>query len=128
MDKNSTDSDGNASLEEMAGSAKSLGFSYIGMSEHSQTAAYARGLTVRRVKEQWDRIDALNESHKGIRILKGIESDILPDGSLDYPDEVLAGFDFVIGSIHMSFGLDRAEQTRRILHAMRIPTSPWWVT
>jgi DNA polymerase (family 10) len=119
----SVDSDGSATIEQMALAARALGYEYIGLSDHSQTAAYARGLTVARVKEQWARIDELNArlAARGIRILKGIESDILPDGRLDYEPEILAQFDFVIGSVHASFQLPREEQTARLLRAMESP-------
>lgn len=117
----STYSDGSASIKEMALAAKKLGYKFLGLSDHSQTAAYAGGLKVERVLEQWKEIDALNAELKDFRILKGIESDILPDGRLDYDDEVLSRFDFVIGSVHASFNLDREAQTRRLMRAIENP-------
>lgn len=117
----STWSDGTASIRDMALAAREMGFHYFGLSDHSRTAVYARGLQIEDVKKQWEEIDQLNDELDGIRILRGIESDILPDGSLDYPDEILAGFDFVIGSVHANFNLTREEQTQRIIRAMKSP-------
>jgi DNA polymerase (family 10) len=116
-----TYSDGSASVKEMALAARKLGYAYMGLSDHSQTAAYAGGLKVDRLLAQWAEIDQVNAELGDFRILKGIESDILPDGRLDYDDSVLAQFDFVIGSVHSSFQLDRAAQTQRILRAMENP-------
>lgn len=100
----STWSDGETSIETMAMACMAAGYSYLGITDHSRTAAYANGLDTDRVFAQWKEIDALNERFTkdgiGFSIFKGIESDILTDGRLDYPDEVLAGFDFVIGSVH----------------------------
>ncbi|MSR78176.1 MAG: DNA polymerase/3'-5' exonuclease PolX [Candidatus Omnitrophica bacterium] len=116
----SDESDGNASLEAMIERAQELGYEYIGISDHSQSAGYAHGLDSARVKDQWKRIDALQKKFK-IRIFKGIESDILGDGALDYPEEILKGFDFVIGSIHSKFNLPENEQTRRVIRAIENP-------
>lgn len=117
----STWSDGHNSIEEMALRAKELGYSYFGISDHSQSAAYANGLTPDRVKRQHEEIDRLNEKGLGIRIFKGIESDVLPDGSLDYDEEVLESFDFVVASVHSAFRLSREQQTRRIICALQSP-------
>lgn len=111
-------SDGAGEIEDLAHAARALGFEYVGISDHSQSAKYARGLTVDQVRAQWREIDAVNARLTGVRVLKGIESDILKDGALDYPDEVLAGFDFVVGSVHSLFGLSEAEQTERIVKAV----------
>ncbi len=116
-----TDSDGAAGLEEMVAAAKALGYRYIGISDHSQSAIYANGLKEDRIREQHAAIEALRKRTSGIAIFKGVESDILPDGSLDYPDEVLARFDFVIGSVHSRFNLSEAEQTGRVLRALANP-------
>jgi DNA polymerase (family 10) len=113
--------DAAATIDQMAEGAKKLGFSYIGMCDHSRTAGYAHGLEPERVIEQWEAIDRLNESSDGFTILKGIESDILFDGSLDYDDEILAGFDFVIGSVHSRFKMPEKEMTERIVRAMENP-------
>lgn len=119
---NHTDaSDGSASLEEMVEAAKNHGYHYIGISDHSQSAFYANGLKEDRIREQHAAIDALRKRMTGITVFKGIESDILVDGALDYPDEVLARFDFVIGSVHSRFNLPEEEQTARVLRAIANP-------
>jgi len=117
----STYSDGSATLEQMALAAESLGFEYFGIGDHSQSLKIANGLSVERVRRQWAEIDELNGRLKGIRILKGIESDILEDGSLDYDDEILAGFDYVVGSVHTHFNLSIEDQTARICKALANP-------
>lgn len=110
--------DGRHSIEEMAWAARERGYEYIAITDHSRRLAVARGLDVRRLREQGERIDRLNEPSRSPRILKGIEVDILPDGSLDLPDAALAGLDICIGSIHSRFDLSRQKQTERILRAM----------
>ena len=114
-------SDGNATLEEMALAAKALGLEYFGIGDHSQSLTIARGMPPMVVKKQWEEIDKVNAKLTGIRILKGIESDILEDGSLDYEDELLAGFDYVVGSVHSLFGLSEADQTARVCKAIANP-------
>lgn len=113
----STASDGVASLEEMVKASEALGYEYVGISDHSQSAKYARGLEPARLKKQAKEIEGLRKKYK-IRIFWGIESDILPSGKLDYPDLILAEFDFVIGSVHSNFNLPEKAQTERILRAM----------
>lgn len=113
----STYSDGVASLEQMIAGAEKLGYDYVGISDHSQSAHYAKGLDVARLKKQWKEIDGLRKKFK-IRIFKGIESDILGDGALDYPESILSQFDFVIGSIHSRFNMKEKEMTERIRRAM----------
>jgi DNA polymerase (family X) len=114
-------SDGSATLEEMVDAARSAGYEYIGISDHSRSARYAHGLEIERVREQQEKIDALGKKYKDITIFKGTECDILPDGSLDYPDDVLASFDFVIVSIHSQFKMTEAEMTGRILKGIQNP-------
>ena len=98
-------SDGANTLEEMAEATRARGFQYFGVADHSRTAAYAGGLSIDRVIEQHRLVDVLNGQYSGtFRILKGIESDILVDGALDYPDEILATFDFVVASVHSRLG------------------------
>lgn len=117
-----TYSDGRATLREMAEAAIELGYEYIGISDHSQSAYYANGLTVEDIKMQHQEIDELNQLYEGkFKILKGIESDILPDGSLDYPEEILATFDFVIASVHSGFSMDKDAMTQRIIKALDNP-------
>lgn len=117
----STYSDGVDSLRDMAIAAKGQGFGYIGISDHSISAGYAGGLTLEKIQKQHFEIEKLNEELAPFRILKGIESDIVSDGNLDYPDEILERFDFVIASIHSGFQMSREEMTRRIVKALRNP-------
>lgn len=113
-------SDGVATLEEMAEAASERGWGYLGIADHSQTAVYAGGLTAQRVREQWQAIDHQN-AKGGARLLKGIESDILPDGALDYDDELLAGFDYVVASIHSQLRQPQDLLMARLLRALRHP-------
>lgn len=114
-------SDGKNSVLEMALAAKSLGYSYIAICDHSQTASYANGLKLDKIKAQHEEINALNEENLGIKILKGIESDILGEGQLDYPDEILAQFDVVVASVHSRFSLSEEAQTSRIVNVLKNP-------
>lgn len=114
-------SDGSAEIESMAKAAQKLGFKYMGLSDHSQSAQYAGGLTPADLKKQHTEIDKLNAKFKGFKILKGIESDILADGSLDYPEAVLKNFDFVIASVHSSFKMDEERMTQRLIKALKNP-------
>jgi DNA polymerase (family 10) len=116
-----TRSDGVATLEQMVVGAKARGMQYIGISDHSKSAFYAQGLTEAGLAEQERELRAVQEKHPDIRIFWGIESDILADGSLDYDDEVLARFDFVIASVHSRFQMDRTTMTERVLQAVRNP-------
>jgi DNA polymerase (family 10) len=116
-----TYSDGAATLEEMARAAKELGFEYLGIGDHSQSLKVARGLSPEAVRQQHREIDALNDNLDGIRILKGIECDILEDGSLDFDDELLESFDYVVVSIHTHFQMPRDEMTVRICKALAHP-------
>jgi DNA polymerase (family 10) len=114
-------SDGSASLEEMAVAARKLGLKYLGIADHSPSLTVANGLTPERVRKQHAEIDALNERLRGIRLLKGTECDILPDGRLDYDDKVLDGFDYVVASVHSHFNQSQEEMTRRIVRALTHP-------
>lgn len=115
-------SDGVFSIEEMALFCRDqLNLEYFGISDHSKTAVYAKGLTIDQVKEQWKEIEALNKKLAPFRIFKGIESDILSNGSLDYPDEILAGFDFVVASIHSQLSMDEKKATARLIKAIENP-------
>lgn len=116
----STYSDGMCTLSEMSGGAVRRGYAWIGISDHSRSASYAGGLDIDAVLRQHAEIDELNRT-TGIAILKGIESDILPDGSLDYPPEVLALFDFVVASVHSGMDMDIKAMTKRIVRALRNP-------
>lgn len=115
-------SDGKASVAEMAAAARERGWSWIGISDHSQAAFYAGGLKPDEVRRQHDEIDALNASLGGaFTVLKGIEADILADGRLDYDAELLDRFDFVIGSIHSRFAMEEPAMTERVLRALDDP-------
>jgi DNA polymerase (family X) len=115
-------SDGVDTLEVMAEATRSRGYEYFGVADHSKSAHYAGGLSTEEIAAQHHEIDRLNKRYgKSFRVLKGIESDILADGSLDYRDEVLARFDFVVASVHGRFKLDRKAQTQRIIHAVENP-------
>jgi DNA polymerase (family 10) len=114
-------SDGSNTIEELALACREAGYHYVGLTDHSGMAAYAGGLTPDDVQRQADEIDALNARLDGIRVLKGIEADILANGDLDYDAAVLARLDFVIGSIHTRFSLTREEMTQRMLAAMDNP-------
>jgi DNA polymerase (family 10) len=114
-------SDGHDSLRDMALAAKAAGLQYLAITEHSRRLAMARGLDPERLARQIDEIDRLNGELEGIVLLKGIEVDILEDGSLDLPDAILARLDIVVGAVHSRFDLPRARQTERILRAMDHP-------
>lgn len=121
----STWSDGKYSIREMAEACIERGYEYLGLTDHSKTAAYAGGLSVDEIKQQWEEIDQLNEEFKeagkDFVIFKGIESDILADGSLDYEDEILEGFDFVIASVHQSLNMPREQMMERMRNAIKNP-------
>ena len=118
----STWSDGQNTLREMAEACIARGFSYLGITDHSKTAAYAGGLNEEALHRQHEEIDRLNAEYAGrIHILKGTECDILRDGSLDFADKVLATLDFVVASIHSQFNLPPQEQTQRMLRAISNP-------
>ena len=115
-------SDGHNSIREMVDACLQRGFTYLGMSDHSKAAAYAGGLNEDALRRQHEEIDKLNEEYQGrIRIFKGIECDILRDGTLDFSDDVLATLDFVVASIHSQFTLSKEEQTQRMLRAIANP-------
>ncbi len=114
-------SDGRASVEGMARAALALGHTYIGICDHSRAAAYAGGLTEERVRAQWDEIDQVQGELEGIRILKGIEVDIMSEGDLDFEDPFLAEFELVVASVHSRFGMSQAEATERIVKAVLNP-------
>jgi DNA polymerase (family 10) len=118
-------SDGRATVEEMARAAESMGMRYLTITDHSPLASYAGGLTADRLAEQWADI-AATQARVGIRLLRGTESDLLADGALDYPAEVLEKLDVIIGSVHNRFHLDEAQMTARLVHAMRLPVFKIW--
>ena len=117
----STYSDGVDSIEDLASYCKSKGYEYLGLTDHSQIAVYANGLNEERLMEQWTEIERLNATETGFLILKGIECDILSNGDLDYNDQILSQFDFVIASIHTNIKMDEAKATQRLLKAIENP-------
>jgi len=117
----STYSDGLNTLKEMAEYTKAQGFEYLVMSDHSKSAFYANGLQPERVLMQMEEIDALNQQLAPFRIFKGIESDILNDGSLDYPEDILSKFEVIIASVHSNLRMDEAKATQRIIKAVENP-------
>ncbi len=121
LHNHSTYSDGKHTLAQMAEACRNLGYDYLGISDHSQSAFYANGLTTDRIQRQHEEIEQLNETLAPFRIFKGVESDILNDGSLDYPDAVLATFDFIVASIHSNLRMDKAKATQRLLRAIANP-------
>ncbi|MEO8199487.1 MAG: DNA polymerase/3'-5' exonuclease PolX [Gemmatimonadota bacterium] len=114
-------SDGTSTVEELALACQAAGYKYVGITDHSQSAAYAGGLSVDDLRRQGEEIDEVNGRLKGIRVLKGIEADILADGRVDYEESVLGTLDFVIASIHSRFNMNEAEMTARMLAAMDNP-------
>lgn len=116
-----TYSDGIHSLTEMATYSKELGYSYIGITDHSQSAFYANGLKEDRVLKQFEEIDQLNQKLAPFRIFKGIESDILNDGRLDYEEALLKQFDFIVASVHSNLRMDEQKATQRIVTALENP-------
>jgi DNA polymerase (family 10) len=121
LHNHSTWSDGNHSIREMATWLRDHHYQYLGLCDHSQAAHYANGLSVERVRQQQQEIDQLNAELAPFRIFKGIESDILGDGSLDYPADVLASFDFIVASVHSNLKMDERKATDRLLRAIENP-------
>jgi len=120
-----TYSDGKHSVEQMVAAAEALGMKYITITDHSPTAFYAGGVKIDRLQRQWEEIDEVQEKTK-VKILKGTESDIVADGSLDYPDWILEQFDVIVASIHSRYKMDADKMTNRIVTAMRQPVFKIW--
>jgi DNA polymerase (family 10) len=120
-----TESDGRATLEEMARAAEALGAEYLTVTDHSQSAGYAGGLDPDRLRRQWDEIARVQE-RVGIRLLRGTESDILEDGALDYPDRILERLDVVVASVHARMKMDEDRMTRRLVRCMSLPVFKIW--
>jgi len=120
-----TYSDGKHSVEQMVAAAEAMGMKYITITDHSPTAFYAGGVKIDQLQQQWEEIDRVQELTK-VRILKGTESDIVADGSLDYPDWILEQFDVIVASIHSRYKMDADKMTRRIVTAMRQPVFKIW--
>lgn len=115
-------SDGTSTVAEWAAAARAAGYGYVGLTDHSESAPYAGGLAPDDVARQHAEIDAVNAGHPAVRVLKGVEADILRDGTLDYPPAVRRRFEFIIASIHSRFGMDENAMTERVLAAMDDPT------
>jgi DNA polymerase (family 10) len=120
-----TYSDGKHSVAQMVHAAEAMGMKYITITDHSPTAFYAGGVKIDRLQRQWEEIEQVQEQTK-IKILKGTESDILKDGSLDYPDWILEQFDVIVASIHSRYKMDEDQMTRRVVTAMRQPVFKIW--
>ncbi|HYD40760.1 MAG TPA: DNA polymerase/3'-5' exonuclease PolX [Anaeromyxobacter sp.] len=118
-------SDGRATIEEMARAADALGIEYLTITDHSQTAGYAGGLTADRLRAQWDEIDRVQERVK-VKLLRGSEADVLEDGALDWPDEILEELDVVVASVHSRMKMDEDQMTRRLVRAMSVPVFKIW--
>lgn len=121
LHNHTTASDGVHTLKEMADYCKSLGYQYLGICDHSVSAFYANGLNAERVLQQQQEIDALNKTYQDFTVLKGIESDILNDGSLDYPEDILKTFDFVVASVHSNLKMNEEKATARLIKAIENP-------
>ncbi|MCE5299439.1 MAG: DNA polymerase/3'-5' exonuclease PolX [Spirochaetia bacterium] len=121
LHSHSSYSDGSDEISVMAASAKKMGYKYLAITDHSKSLKVAHGIDDKTMLKKIKEIDELNKNQKGFMILKGTEVDILPDGSLDYPDELLAKLDIVIGSIHMNFSMEPAEMTERLIRAINNP-------
>lgn len=115
--------DGRNTLEEMAGAAKNRGYDYLAITDHSKRLRMVGGLDEKRLRKQMEEIDRLNDELKGITLLKGVEVDILEDGSLDLSDEILKELDIAICSVHHKFSLSEEKQTERIIKAMENPNA-----
>ena len=118
-------SDGKHSVEQMVAAAEAMGMKYITITDHSPTAFYAGGVKIDRLQRQWEEIERVQEQTK-VRILKGTESDILADGSLDYPDWILEQFDVIVASIHSRYKMSEDQMTRRVVTAMQQPVFKIW--
>ncbi len=116
-----TASDGRSSLEEMSAAAQELGLQYLGIADHSKSSFQAHGLSAQQLEAQIAEIRRLNKTYEGFKLFAGVECDILKDGSLDFPDEVLAQLDYVVASVHAVFNLPEAEMTKRIIRAISNP-------
>lgn len=121
LHNHSTYSDGKHTLRQMAEACRDLGYEYLGISDHSRTAFYAGGLDIEAVEKQHQEIDELNKEMAPFKIFKGIESDILADGSLDYPEETLKSFDFIVSSVHSILNMDIKRATNRLVTAIENP-------
>ncbi len=121
LHNHTTDSDGVATLEQMAAAAAARGWSFFGVADHSPAAFYANGVDADRLRDQWSRADAWNDAHPELRVVKGLEADILASGELDIPDGCESGLDYSVASVHSSFRLAEKAQTERLVTAVSHP-------
>jgi len=121
LHNHTTDSDGSASVEQMAGAASQRGWSFFGVADHSPAAFYANGVSAERLRDQWRRVDEYNRANTGIRVIKGLEADILTDGALDIPEGCEDGLEYVVASVHSAFRLGEEQQTQRLVRAVSHP-------
>ncbi len=121
LHNHTTYSDGKNTLTEMATACRDMGLGYVGITDHSKSAVYANGLHEDRIRKQHAEIDELNQKLAPFRIFKGIESDILNDGSLDYENDMLATFDFIVASVHANLKMDETKATQRLIKAIENP-------
>lgn len=121
LHSHTTSTDGHASLEQIAAAARARGYAYLAVTDHTRSTRIAHGLDPDRLRKELEQIDCLNEKFRGFRLLKSAETDILEDGSLDLPDEVLGELDFVLGTVHAHFDLAPVKQTKRLLKAFDNP-------
>ncbi len=121
LHNHTTDSDGIATVAEMAAAARARGWTFFGVADHSPVAVYANGITVERLRDQWRRIDELDRDGSGMRIVKGLEADVLSDGTLDIPPGCGDGLEYVVASVHSAFRLSKELQTERIVSAVSDP-------
>ena len=121
LQMHSTWSDGSHTIEAMARACQERGYEYCALTDHSQSTRVARGLDAQGFRRQWKEIDKVRQQLDGITVLKGVELDILPDGALDLPDEVLEGFDIVLVSVHSRLNMSKAQMTKRVLKALSHP-------
>lgn len=117
----STWSDGASTIRQMVDKAASLGYEYIAITDHSPSSRIANGLSIKRLRQKKEEVEEINAEGRKIRVLMGSEVDILPDGSLDYPDEILRELDFVVASVHSSFSMEEDKMTKRICGAIENP-------
>jgi DNA polymerase (family 10) len=121
LHNHSTDSDGSAPLEQMADAARQRGWSFFGVADHSPAAFYANGVDAPRLRDQWRRIDDFNRGGSGIRVVKGLEADVLTDGALDIPEGCEGGLEYVVASVHSVFRMSEEQQTDRVVKAVSHP-------
>ena len=117
----STWSDGANTMREMAEACRDRGYEYLSITDHSQAVTVAGGLNPRQVRDQWEEVEEVRQSVEGIHLFRSLEVDILKDGSLDMPDDILAGLDLVLVSVHSFMNMSKVEMTDRVIRALEHP-------